>query len=836
MAVKVTVYGVADMRQIERARGELDKLQANARRNAGGFAGAMAQISDTAKTTGDKMANLGGSLTRGLTLPLAGVAMGLAKATTNAAEDARAQVILANALRNNTGATKTQIAAVEDWITKQGELIGVSDDELRPALSTLVGATKNVAKGTQLASLAMDVAAARGVPVELAAKAIAKAYAGQTSQLTKLVPGIDKAAVKSADWGRIQASVAQIVGGQATAAANTQAGALQRNKVAIDEATESLGYAFMPVMQQFTTLLQTRIVPTIQRVADWFAKLSDGEKGMIVNTGLLLMALGPLLSVLGRFISVAGMVASGLSNMVLWFKSDSAAKIANTIATTANTAAEKAAHAMRQLSYTAMGVRLWIAATAAKVANTAATIASSVATKAAAAAQWLLNAALTANPIGLVIAAVAALAAGIIYLWKTNDGFRRALTNAWNAISGAVKAAIDRVIGFFSGLVSRMISFGRDMADGFIRGLADFGSRVWHAMIDPITGAIDKAKSLLGIASPSKVTTEIGKNIGDGFNDGLAARADVIQSTATAIATNTANTLNGALKNIDRGNVVSSLSQKGMLTGFKNLTGLSAKVITDAVMGDAAALSKAQQALAGVMLKNPEGIGADGKITTPAKFTRARRLLKQIEDVRNEFVALDAKTAIENEALGPIIENSYIKPVKDKGDKLSKAAKELAAKIKEGARLTKEAMQAWSMTDIVKPITTSMEQLLTALQSQIVATADFMNNIAKLKARKLNAGALAAVFAMGAAQGGSIAAALAGATDAQLAQYNASYTEQQRLTGIVGNTQAGIYKVAPVTITEGAVQVTIQGNANANDVSVAVNDALDKLARELRNR
>lgn len=65
----------------------------------------------------------------------------------------------------------------------------------------------------------------------------------------------------------------------------------------------------------------------------------------------------------------------------------------------------------------------WIASTAAKVANgiangtlTASTVAQTVASKAATAAQWLWNAALTANPIGLVVAAVAALAAGIAAL------------------------------------------------------------------------------------------------------------------------------------------------------------------------------------------------------------------------------------------------------------------------------------------------------------------------------------------------------------------------------------------------------------------------------------
>lgn len=61
------------------------------------------------------------------------------------------------------------------------------------------------------------------------------------------------------------------------------------------------------------------------------------------------------------------------------------------------------------------------------------------ATKAWAAAQWLINAAMSANPIGLIIAGVTALVAIIVVLWKKNEGFRKVVTAVWNKVLSVMR-------------------------------------------------------------------------------------------------------------------------------------------------------------------------------------------------------------------------------------------------------------------------------------------------------------------------------------------------------------------------------------------------------------
>lgn len=169
--------------------------------------------------------------------------------------------------------------------------------------------------------------------------------------------------------------------------------------------------------------------------------------------------------------------------------------------------------------------------------------------KLATAAQWLWNAAITANPIGLIIVGIVALVAGFIWLWNNVEGFRNffigvgeALVTAWNWVTEKIgqglqyvqdfvagtkakwASDLDAIGSFFSNLGMKIIGVGNWITDKFNavvdffksipsrigNALSGMGSAVGNAFtaalnwgIDKINWFVDKANSL--IANVNKI-------------------------------------------------------------------------------------------------------------------------------------------------------------------------------------------------------------------------------------------------------------------------------------------------------------------------------------------
>lgn len=246
------------------------------------------------------------------TAALAGLGAMLVDATKGAIDDAAAQELLAGNLRRATGATDEQIAAVEEWIGLQGQLLGIADDDLRPALSKLARATGSVTKAQELAAAAMDIAAATGKPLEGVIGALEKAYGGNVGALKKLAPEYQDLIKDGATFEEVMDAIAFTTGGAATDAADTAAGRFKRMKLSLDETKESIGAALLPAVEA--------MLPFLQKFSDWAQKnpqlltaLIIGFSGLaaaIIAVNIAMMA-NPISLIVGAIVAlVAGIVVA----------------------------------------------------------------------------------------------------------------------------------------------------------------------------------------------------------------------------------------------------------------------------------------------------------------------------------------------------------------------------------------------------------------------------------------------------------------------------------------------------------------------------------------------
>ena len=257
---------------------------------------------------------------------VAGLVAGLGDAVKGAMEDEQAQAMLARQLQKTTGATDQQVKGVEAFITAAGKQKGVTDEELRPAMAGLVRATMDVNEAQKAATLAMDIAAAKGISLETVTKAMEKAYGGNMTALAKLSPELRQMIKDGASMEEVMAEMAVTFGGAATDSANTAAGSMKRLGVALGEAKEGVGAALLPILEKALPVLQSfaqwaQDNPTlITAVAAAFGVLAASV--VLVNAA---MALNPVVLI------TAGIVGLGVAIVVAYKKFDTFRSVVRTV-------------------------------------------------------------------------------------------------------------------------------------------------------------------------------------------------------------------------------------------------------------------------------------------------------------------------------------------------------------------------------------------------------------------------------------------------------------------------------------------------------------------------
>ena len=208
-------------------------------------------------------------------------------------------------------------------------------------------------------------------------------------------------------------------------------------------------------------IIGEQVVPYIEKAADIFLRLTQQFPGL--TTGIIAIAAGFMLFL--TVLPILGSVFGALKSMAVFLGIVKGAEDALTLSKMKSAAVDAATTA-----YTyAKAAALAVLGAATRVYNFI-VAEGTIATKLATAAQWLWNAALAANPIGIVVVAIIALIAVLAYLYNSNETVRNAinwlfdglkqvggyiygaLLGAWNALAGALGWVWDGLV-YLAGVI-----------------------------------------------------------------------------------------------------------------------------------------------------------------------------------------------------------------------------------------------------------------------------------------------------------------------------------------------------------------------------------------------
>jgi phage-related protein len=366
----------------------------------------LATVSSEAEKTGTKMRELkdlmlgvfGGNLiTQGV--------MGLEKTLSEmnlAVQDAQVeQGRLETAMTNAGVATEANKAKVEASV-KSYAALGFTHAQAAQAMGTLVTATGSVTESTKLMTMAADLARYKHEDLNTAATTLARGTQGSVKAFKELGITLDTTLPKNQAIAKAFDELNGKIGGQAVAYTHTFAGEIAVLKEKFNEIAVAIGNVVFPIVTKLIKLF----MDVAKVVGDFYN-----------------VALKPLVdfvrSNIGVFEAFFGVLAAGF----VAFKTYEAV-------TKAVQLAQEAYYAVTLLL---KGVQIEEIAVTEGLTGAMAT----------------LNAVMEANPIGLVVLAVAALAAGFVLLWNNSETFRKAVTAGIEVIIeafGYLVGAIGKVI------------------------------------------------------------------------------------------------------------------------------------------------------------------------------------------------------------------------------------------------------------------------------------------------------------------------------------------------------------------------------------------------------
>ena len=367
------------------------------------------------------------------------------KQSVDAYKEAQLQVTkMESVLKNTKGINKEQINDLKAY-TSVLQAKGVVEDDVLKAGITSAGVfglqadtIKKLLPG--MADLAVKEKGINVTSEDMAnyGKLLGKAMSGETGALKKAGIVLDKhqeQIMKTGTETQKAALLADLlkkkVGGVNEAMAQTDQGRIQQLKNDFGDFQEEIGAVVLPVMAEFSSWFMSQL-PSIR---EQFQQLIDKGKAFVTENQPQFEQIKETIFGLGKVtIETVGFIITNFD------------KIAPIVATVVGAFATYKTAMAIQKTYT-------MAMTTAEVVKNAVLASGATTVNAITIAQWAWNAAMSANPIAIVIIAVAALIAIGIALYKNWDTVKAGATALWNSLMNFLKPAIDVVKNAFDSLM-----------------------------------------------------------------------------------------------------------------------------------------------------------------------------------------------------------------------------------------------------------------------------------------------------------------------------------------------------------------------------------------------
>lgn len=437
----------------------------------------------------------------------------------------------ASALEQSTGAVesvfKAQATAIKDLAADAAGAVGLSANQYQEFASVIGSQLKNLGTAQsdlvpttdKLITMGADLASMFGGTTAEAVESLSAAFRGEYDPVEKYgisikksdinarlaakgLSGLEGEALRQAE---AQELLAMLTEQSADAMGNfqretdTAAGSAQIAAANWENAKAALGQSLLPVVTQVAEKLAglAQIVGQHPQLFGAAALAIVGVAGAINGALLAIKAFHAaqtiIASVKAAWVALNTSMAVTRATMVAGNAAAAAQSAAAWVASAARAAAAWVASAAR------MAVA-WTVSTARMVAQLAiqrgAMLAARAATLAMAAGQAILNAVMTANPIGIVIVAIAALVAGLVLAYNKSETFRNAVQTAGSIAKAAfdiVVNAVKAVISAIGNMLSRVGGVG-----GAFRGAMNVAAAAVRVLTAPIRGLISLIQSVIG--------------------------------------------------------------------------------------------------------------------------------------------------------------------------------------------------------------------------------------------------------------------------------------------------------------------------------------------------